>query len=287
MKKIPRTRRSTFFQFLKANLENQLPAEYLPRRLRMLGHVAILWLHPEIVEYKELIGQVVLEYQPKIRSVLRRTAAISGPYRQPAVELIAGSSDTETAFTENRVVFHLDPMKVMFSVGNKAERLRMSQLGTNEVIVDMFAGIGQLSLPIAVHAQPTRIHGIEWNPDAYHYLKQNITANKVDDLYIPYFGDTGNWAPKIGQGKADRVIMGLIQGTMDYLKSGILSLRPGGIMHLHEIGPRTNLISDALESLEAVAQTLNRKVNLVNSRTIKTYNPQYNHFVLDIQILGA
>lgn len=284
MKEIPHHHRTTYYQFLKTRLGAQIHPKLLPRRLRILGHVALLWLDPQIEQHKKLIGETTLRYSPEIRSVLRRTAAISGPFRQPAVELIAGSPDTETVFRENKVVFHLDPMKVMFSVGNKAERLRMSKLGNDEFVVDMFAGIGQFSLPMAVHAKPRIIHAIEWNTDAFHYLKQNIQANNVSKRFQPHFGDTGQLAPRISQGRADRVIMGLIQGTMRYLKQGVQCVRPGGMMHIHEIGPKEDMATDLLSALQKIALPMKRQVDLVRTGMIKTYNPRYNHFVLDIQL---
>jgi len=284
VKKIANHRHITFSQFLQKRLKTKISPDLLPRRLRILGHVATLWLNPKIVEHKNLIGNTVLEYDSKIQSVLRRTAAISGPYRQPAVELIAGSPDTETVFKENRVIFHLDPMKVMFSVGNKTERLRMSQLGSDELVIDMFAGIGQFSIPMAVHASPRLIHAIEWNPDAFHYLSQNIKANRVHDIVHPHLGDTGIVTPKLGLGTADRVLMGLIQGTTKYLEQGILCLKPGGIMHIHEIGLKNDLEPKLLTILEKTALSLNRQVKLLNLHTIKTYNPSFDHFVLDVQV---
>ncbi|MFX1564164.1 MAG: class I SAM-dependent methyltransferase family protein, partial [Promethearchaeota archaeon] len=214
------SKRETFHQFLCHQLENRIPPNLLPRRLRVLGHTAILWLNPQALPFKEMIGQTVLKFDTKIRSVLLRTAAISGPFRQPAMELIAGSSDTETSFRENRCTFYLDPMKVMFSLGNKAERIRISKLGRNEFVVDMFAGIGQFSIPMAVHARPRVLHAIEWNPDAFHYLQQNIQENRVSDIVKAHFGDTGVLAPQVANGQADRVLMGLIQGTTQYLNQG-------------------------------------------------------------------
>ncbi len=283
MTKISR-RPSPFHEFLTAQLGTQIPSELLPRRLRILGHVAVLWLHPQVEQYKELIGQTVLRYSPKIRSVLRRTAAIAGPFRQPAVELIAGSPETETVLKENNIIFHLDPMKVMFSLGNKSERLRMSQVGSGETVIDMFTGIGQFSLPLAVHAHPIVVHAIEWNPDAFEYLNQNIMANRISKIVKAHFGDSAIIAPKISQGCADRVIMGLIQGTSRYIKQGISSLRPGGIMHLHEVEPKDKIPASILSNLENSAGLLKREIALLETRIIKTYNPQLNHFVMDVQV---
>jgi tRNA wybutosine-synthesizing protein 2 len=279
-----RPKRGPFYQFLCHELENKISLHLLPRRLRVLGHVAILWLDQQAIPFKEMIGQAVLKFDSRIRSVLIRTAAISGPFRQPALELIAGSSETETSFRENRCIFHLDPMKVMFSMGNKAERIRISQLGGNEFVVDMFAGIGQFTIPMAVHARPHVLHAIEWNPEAFHYLQKNIQTNRVSDIVKAHFGDTGILAPKVAKGQADRVLMGLIRGTTEYLAQGIECLKVGGILHIHEIGPRTNTISMVLNALEKAAHELDRKVSILATRTIKTYSPRWNHFVLDIQV---
>lgn len=278
------TGRKSFYEFLCQKLGDSVAHDSLPRRIRILGHVAVLWLEPEAIPAKTRIGQAVLEFDSEIHSVLRRTAPISGPFRQPAVELIAGDSRTETAFRENHCTFHLNPMKVMFSIGNKAERARMSQLGTGELVIDMFAGIGQFSIPMAVHAHPRMIHAIEWNPDAFRYLQRNIEANRVSHLVTPHLGDTGTLAPQIAQGKANRVLMGLIQGTTRYLPQALACLQSGGTLHVHEIGPRQDAIVATIEALERAAQVNSRRVTLLATRTVKTYSPGWNHFVIDARI---
>jgi len=284
VKTIINRRRLPFNQFLRDELKDQINPQLLPRRLRRLGHVAVLWLHPDIVPFQNQIGEAVLQYDSRIQSVLRRTAAISGPYRQPAVELIAGSENTDTQFKENGVIFHLDPMKVMFSVGNKTERMRMSQLGTDECVVDMFAGVGQLSLPMAVHARPRIIHAIEWNPDAFQYLSLNIEANKVADIVKPHFGDSGQLAPKIVQGEADRVLMGLIKGTTRYLKQGVSCVSSGGILHVHEVSLKEHQGVEVLSLLRDTARSMNLRIELLQVHAIKTYNPRLMHFVLDVRV---
>lgn len=279
--------RKGFYQFLCQKTGDVVAHDLLPRRLRILGHVAILWLEPEAIPAKARIGQAVLEFNPKIHSVLRRTAPIFGAFRQPAVELIAGDPRTETTFRENRCTFQLDPMKVMFSIGNKAERARMSQLGTGELVIDMFAGIGQFTIPMAVHAHPRMIHAIEWNPDAFRYLQHNVVENRVSDRVTPHLGDAAILAPQIAQGNADRVLMGLIQGTTRYLSQALACLHNGGILHVHEIGPRQNAIGETTEVLEGAAKEQSRKVVLLATRTVKTYSPGWSHFVIDARIEEA
>jgi tRNA wybutosine-synthesizing protein 2 len=135
---------------------------------------------------------------------------------------------------------------------------------------------------MAVHTKPRVIHAIEWNPDAYHYLQQNIRANKVSEIYKSHFGDTRLITPKIG--KADRIIMGLIQGTALYLEQGVQSLRSGGTMHIHEIGPKEKMETELVAQVKKAAASTARRVKIINTRMIKTYNPRHNHFALDVQL---
>jgi len=84
---------------------------------------------------------------------------ISGLKREPDVEVIIGEG-TETVHRENKCGFKLDVSKIMWSKGNTTERKRMSLLPEDgEIIVDMFAGIGYFSIPMAVHSNKS---GLPW-----------------------------------------------------------------------------------------------------------------------------
>ena len=113
---------------------------------------------------------------------------------------------------------------------------------------------------------------------------QNIEANKVSNIMKPHFGDSGLLAPKIAHGEADRVLMGLIQGTTRYLKQGLLCVSPGGFLHIHEVSAKKELGVQVFSLLQEIARSMNLEVELIQARRIKTYNPQLTHFVLDVQV---
>ncbi|KAM2043711.1 hypothetical protein COP2_038094 [Malus domestica] len=78
----------------------------------------------------------------------------------------------------------------MFSWGNHSEKLRMASLNCrHEIVVDLFADIGNFVLPFLVRANVKLVHDCEWNPHAAEALRQNVQANSVGDRCIVLEGD--------------------------------------------------------------------------------------------------
>ena len=247
----------------------------LPSGWQVLGSIIIVSLNSDLEGWKLDIGKALLSLYPRCCTVLL-DRGISGRFRKPQRELIAGC-DTETVHKENGCLFKLDAMQVMFSQGNLAEKKRMSKLGRSEIVVDMFAGIGYFSIPMAVHSAPKKILAIEINPIAFGYLKENIKLNRVENIIQPFLGDCMDAAP---QRLADRVIMGYLDAK-DYIWKGISSVRPGGIIHYHEAVPEA-LEKRPVERIKAAARE--RKVEIIGIRRIKKYSPGVRHVVVDARI---
>ena len=188
-------------------------------------------------------------------------------------------NETETIHKENGCLFKLDLSKVMWSKGNNNERLRIAKLvEDNEVVLDMFAGIGYFSIPIGVHSNAKRIYSIEINPNSYFYLCENIKLNKLDNI-TPILGDCMVQAPKY---KADRIVMGYVKTTHHYLNVAINSLNEGGILHYHETVPEKLMNTRPLERI--ISQAGNREVELLKLNKIKKYAPGVEHVVLDVKV---
>ncbi len=203
---------------------------------------------------------------------------IQGTKREPVYRILYGS-ETETINKENGCLFKLDLAKVMWSKGNNNERLRIAKLvEDDEVVIDMFAGIGYFSIPIGVHSNAKRVHAIEINPNSYHYLCENIKLNKLDNI-TPILGDCMVETPKL---KADRILMGYVKTTHHYLKVAIDSLNEGGILHYHETVPEKLIDSRPIDRI--VAQAGDRDVELLKINRIKKYSPGVQHVVIDARI---
>jgi tRNA wybutosine-synthesizing protein 2 len=251
----------------------------LPRGWYILGDIIIVKIHPALEPCQSKIGQALLSLYPRCRTVLR-DFGIEGRLREPVREVIAGKG-TETVHRENGVFFKLDACKVMFSAGNLQERMRMSRVGRDEYVIDMFAGIGYFSLPMAVHSRPARIMAIELNPVAFDYLRENIRLNHVQDIVHPILGDCGELTP---QGVADRVVMGMVQVTDRYLQKGIEALRSGGILHYHQTIPSRKYPEKAVKDVMDAAVAVGCRAKILQCIRIKKYSPGVVHTVVDAQI---
>lgn len=205
---------------------------------------------------------------------------INGFKREPEVDIILGEG-TETIHKENHCLFKLDVSKIMWSKGNTTERMRISKMvGEGETVVDLFAGIGYFSLPMAIHSNPKKIYSIEVNPVAYDYLCQNIKLNNVSQLIKPILGDCREQAPKK---VADRVLMGYIGNTHHYLNVAVESLKDeGGIIHYHESVPDKLKYKRPIQRIKKAANP--REVKILNKRIVKKYSPGVYHVVIDAMV---
>ena len=84
-----------FKDFLKFRLLDRIPPDiFLPQGFHLVGHVVLLQLNPDAMEYAKTIGETVLEFDYRIKSVAIRTGPTGGVIRTPNYTLVAGSPDT-------------------------------------------------------------------------------------------------------------------------------------------------------------------------------------------------
>ena len=266
-------------EHLKGSL-SETELKNIPSGWHILGDIIIVSI-PESLDGKKLqIARALLSMYPKCKSVVR-DFGIEGQFRQPKRELLMGSS-TETIHKEHGCFFKQDVTKVMYSKGNLEERKRMSRLGKDEIVVDMFAGIGYFSIPMAVHSRPKKVTSIEINPESFSYLKENIRLNRVEDIIAPVLGDCSQLVP---EGEADRVIMGYVGTTHHYLGPAIKALKKnGGILHYHETVPESLARKRPEERIKSAAEALGKKIEILANRRIKKYSPGVLHIVVDARV---
>ncbi len=254
----------------------------LPSSCRFVGRVVILKLPRQLLKRKKIIGSAVLKLFPYMQTVCAEKN-ISGLKREPKIEVIAGARKTETILTEHGCRFLLDPAKVMFSVGNKFEKERMMKIcRAGEIIVDMFAGIGYWTIPIAKHCKPKKIFAIDKNKTALEYLRKNCALNKVAGKVEVLHGDCRE-LPHILESKADRIIMGWIFETEKFLPAALQMAGKKCIIHFHRVF-HPNELEKIKRKIVLIAKKQNCRIKFLGEREVKTYSPRQRHYVIDFAV---
>ena len=254
----------------------------LPRRWRRIGDVLILVFPADLSPWKDALAPIYAEVLGA-RTVVEDLAWVHGAWRVPEVRWLWGGG-TETVLREDGVRFRLDVRQVMFSAGNVSERIRMGRISRpGETVVDLFAGIGYFSLPIALHSKPERVVACEANPVAFHYLEDNIAGNRAGAVEAR-FGDCRAVAP---DGVADRVVMGHFDADR-YLDVAFRAARHRVTIHFHALlrGPdhRTGTVSDLLRR---EGQRAGFSLSDAQVRIVKSYRPHVRHVVADATFVWA
>lgn len=263
--------------------------EELPSRWERLGDMAVL----PITSFKDdgwhSLGNelwVTVARSLGVQRLARQGRIASTGTRDSTLELLFGDSGW-VQHKENGILYCFDATKCMFSSGNISEKLRMAKLDCrNEIVVDLFAGVGYFVLPFLLKAGAKLVYACEWNPNALFALRHNISVNGVRNRCIILEGDNRITAPK---GVADRVCLGLLPSSEISWCTAVRALRPeGGVLHVH--GNVKDSEEDSwLENLTLSIKTfaLNEgyiwNVTIEHLERVKWYAPHIRHLVADVR----
>eukprot|EP00775_Hariotina_reticulata_P005490 gene5490-5724_t len=157
----------------------------IPGSFESIGHIAHLNLRDEHLPYKHIIGQVIVDKNPAIKTVINKVGTIDNEYRVFDMEVIAGEDRLETELAQHGVKFRLDFSQVYWNSRLEAEHSRL--VGTfqpGEVVVDVMAGIGPFAIPAALRG--CMVYANDLNPASAKYLNLNIQLNKVTSQVLPF-----------------------------------------------------------------------------------------------------
>jgi tRNA (guanine37-N1)-methyltransferase len=160
-----------------------LPEELLdgsPSGFSATGHLAHMNLNDEYLPYKLIIGQVILDKNKRLRTVVNKLDAIDTQFRFFKMELLAGEPDYVVEHSESDCRFKFDFSRVYWNSRLHTEHTRLVDMfQPDELVADVFAGVGPFALPAA--KKGCAVLANDLNPESYKYLNINIRDNKVSD----------------------------------------------------------------------------------------------------------
>lgn len=145
-------------------------------------------LYETQMPYRYLIGQVVRDKNPVLRTVVTKVGQIESTFRFYDLDCISGDASTfETDVNEDKVRFKVDISRVYWcsKLGSERNRMINTILNEGEVLCDMFCGIGPLAVKSAVKKK-IKVIANDLNPVGVEYLRKNIKLNRVENLVIPF-----------------------------------------------------------------------------------------------------
>lgn len=174
------------YDFWKSDdiLQAVLPEEHLqeyPSGFAQAGHVAHLNLKNEFKPYGKLIGQVILDKNPKVETVVDKLDTIDTKFRTFAMEVLAGRDDLLVQQSESGCKFVFDFSKVYWNSRLSTEHERLiKRFLPGQVVADVFAGVGPFAVPAG--KKDVIVLANDLNPESYKYLTQNVKGNHVADF---------------------------------------------------------------------------------------------------------
>ena len=216
---------------------------------------------------------------------LARSGEIIGEKRESTVEMLVGEDDWVIR-KESGIKYGYHIKQCMFSSGNINERRRMGEVvSENEVVVDLFCGIGYYTIPILVKNNVKHVYSCEWNINSINALKYNLENNNVEKKCTIIEGDNRETTDNL-ENIADRVLLGLLPTAEESYHVALKCIKEkGGILHIHGLAPSNNHEKFLLETSEKL-QKIDHNYIITNYKInkIKSYAPHWDHLVLDIEI---
>lgn len=197
-----------------------------------IGDIIIIKVPDGLAGKKMLIAEAILTNVKTAKAVFAQASAVRGDFRVRDLEFLAGDDRTVTEYKEHGCRFKVDVAKTYFSPRLSTERQRIACLvGENEVVVNMFAGVGTYSIIIAKLNKTCKVYSIDSNVIATDLCSENARLNKVSERVIPICADAATAISDLLAGVADRVLMPLPERAKEFIEPAVAALKEKGVVH--------------------------------------------------------
>jgi tRNA (guanine37-N1)-methyltransferase len=273
---------------LKTILKNVLPPEDISKlysAFDIVGSIIILRIPDSLNSRKHIIADTILMNIKSAKSIFAQTSAVQGDYRLRNLEYLAGVNCTATEHREHGCRFKVDVSKTYFSPRLSTERMRISKMiADNEIITNMFAGVGTYSILIAKSNKTCKVYSIDSNPIANELALVNTQLNKVRERVIPICGDAREVIAKQLRETSTRVLMPLPEKAKEFVDFAVMALKEkkGMIHYFAHIRATSKKLALDNAALDIKYAFINHDYRIASTRVVREVGPRMYQTVSDI-----
>ncbi|KAI5120836.1 hypothetical protein M0805_007023 [Coniferiporia weirii] len=175
-------------EILQATLPEEL-CDGSPTGFAATGHLAHLNLNDEYLPFKNIIGQVIMDKNSRIRTVVNKLDSIHDQFRFFEMELIAGEPEFIVEHLESDCRFTFDFREVYWNsrLHTEHERLVQQFEPKDGIVADVMAGVGPFAVPAA--KKGCAVLANDLNPNCEKWHRVNVANNNVSDNLRVYCED--------------------------------------------------------------------------------------------------
>lgn len=157
----------------------------VPSGFEIVGHIAHLNLQDDHQPYKSFIGQVILDKNKSIRTVVAKVGTIDSKFRFFEMDLLAGEPDFLVTVKQGDCRFRFDYSRVYWNsrLQHEHDRLVKEFIKPGDLVFDVFAGVGPFAIPAS--RAGAIVHANDLNPHSHQALLDNCKLNKAVNV-MPY-----------------------------------------------------------------------------------------------------
>ncbi|VDO35872.1 unnamed protein product [Haemonchus placei] len=165
---------------IRSIIKAVLPSDLDFSSYSQTGHIVHVNLRENLLPYKRIIGQILLEKVSRCRTVVNKVDEIKSEYRNFELDLLAGVDDYVTETLEAGVRYRLDFSKVFWNSRLSHEHERVVKLfDRRSLVYDACAGVGPFVLPALKKGHASHALANDLNPESVRWLKENAILNKI------------------------------------------------------------------------------------------------------------
>ena len=250
-----------------------------------LGDVAIV--DEDDPERAREIGDAIVDSDLPVRAVIDRASKVKGDLRVRDWTVVAGEDGgdrpvTETVHREYGFEYRLDLSRVYFSPRLATERHRVTEgVEAGEQVVDMFAGVGPFVVPMA--ARGATVVGVDLNPAAIEYLRENARRNGVAERVTAIEGDVRDVAADYA-GWADRIVMNLPHSADEFLESAVTLAGDDCVVHYYDIQHEDDPFGPGERAIREAATAEGYAIEVLTRHVVRSYAPHELNVCLDVRL---